>query len=161
MYKFFIFNVNTTYDKKNNTIKIRTGDIMKNVPFWSIGRSLQSEPPSFHFDLLGKGGGHCPTPFPPRTALPVHGASRTLVFLVCCRPLLTICAVANYKTPAGHLPPDSWSCDDDILPGPPSPHGPLAPISVYLATRFLPLFRFGNPPVRQYIATFLVPLVNK
>jgi len=58
-----------------------------NLPFWSIGRSLQSKPPSFHPDLLEKGGGHRPPPFPPRTALPVHGASRTLVFFRLLPPL--------------------------------------------------------------------------
>ena len=77
------------------TVLRSTEDILENVPLWSIGRSLQSEPPSFHSDLLRKGGGHCPPPFPPRSASPVHGASRTLVFLACCRLPTTFCAAAK------------------------------------------------------------------
>jgi len=66
----------------NNNITIRE-DILKNVPCWRIGRSLHIKPPSPHLALLGKGGGHrTTTPFLPRAAFPVHGASRTLVFLI-------------------------------------------------------------------------------
>jgi hypothetical protein len=55
-------------------------DIQENVPSLPAGRSLQRKLPSTHLALLGKSGGHCPPPFPQRTAFPVHGARRTARF---------------------------------------------------------------------------------
>jgi hypothetical protein len=71
---------------------------MENVPFWRIGRSLQSKSPSLHPAFLGKDGELRPLSFFRRITFLVHDACRTLVFL------LVAASRSIFATPAITLP---------------------------------------------------------